>query len=374
MPRRREIPKRELPADPVYGSTLVSKFINTVMSDGKKSTAERILYKSFDIIKERTGDDPLKVFKKALDNVKPSLEVKARRVGGSNYQVPVEVNPNRRLSLSIRWLVSYARQRGDGPTHVGQVETLGELVELVAPARTEVDRADRRADLVGERSREAIGAPPEGERSREPGRGTRGQQIEELRDLGVDGRAPATVGPQPSTERETQPWLAPSVRERIGGGRRPMEPSQRPVVDRDAQTGSEAGHGRDHEGRDGRGDHCTSSSRRIHRNASPSRAKPSPIATMPAGVRSAPSISLRDVSHRNAKNPNGNTPRIVPDRRAWAVSARTSLAPARRSRNVSATSSSTEGRSPPLRRCSVRTPASRRASPVSTSAAHPSRA
>jgi small subunit ribosomal protein S7 len=116
MPRRREIPKRELAADPLYSSTLVSKFINTVMREGKRSTAERILYKSFDIIKERTGDDPLKVFKKALDNVKPSLEVKSRRVGGSNYQVPVEVNPNRRLSLSIRWLVTYARQRGDGKT------------------------------------------------------------------------------------------------------------------------------------------------------------------------------------------------------------------------------------------------------------------
>ena len=116
MPRRREIPKRELAADPLYNSTLVSKFINAVMRDGKRSTAERILYKSFDIIKERTGDDPLKVFKKALDNVKPSLEVKSRRVGGSNYQVPIEVNPNRRMSLSIRWLVGYADQRGDGKT------------------------------------------------------------------------------------------------------------------------------------------------------------------------------------------------------------------------------------------------------------------
>ena len=94
----------------------MSKFINCVMSDGKRSTAERILYKSFDIIKEKTGDDPLKVFKKAVDNVKPSLEVKSRRVGGSNYQVPVEVNPNRRLSLSIRWLVGYATSRGDGKT------------------------------------------------------------------------------------------------------------------------------------------------------------------------------------------------------------------------------------------------------------------
>ena len=116
MPRRREIPKRELVADPLYNSTLVSKFINTVMSDGKRSVAERILYESFDIIKDRTGDDPLKVFKKAVENVKPSLEVKSRRVGGSNYQVPVEVNPNRRLSLSIRWLVGFARQRGDGKT------------------------------------------------------------------------------------------------------------------------------------------------------------------------------------------------------------------------------------------------------------------
>jgi small subunit ribosomal protein S7 len=116
MPRRREIPKREPPPDPIYQSPLLTKFISTVMRDGKRSLAERILYDSFDIIKERTGDDPMKVFKKAIDNVKPSLEVKSRRVGGSNYQVPIEVNPNRRLSLSIRWLVGYARSRGDGKT------------------------------------------------------------------------------------------------------------------------------------------------------------------------------------------------------------------------------------------------------------------
>jgi small subunit ribosomal protein S7 len=116
MPRRREVPKREVPADPIYSSPLVTKFINTVMKEGKRSTAESILYRSFDIIREKTGDDPLKVFKKAVDNVKPSLEVKSRRVGGSNYQVPIEVNPNRRLSLSIRWLVAYARARGDGKT------------------------------------------------------------------------------------------------------------------------------------------------------------------------------------------------------------------------------------------------------------------
>ena len=116
MPRRREIAKREVPADPIYGSQLVTKFISTIMRGGKRSTAERIMYKALEIVKEKTQDDPLKAFKKAIDNAKPSLEVKSRRVGGSNYQVPVEVNPNRRLSLSIRWLVGYARSRGDGKT------------------------------------------------------------------------------------------------------------------------------------------------------------------------------------------------------------------------------------------------------------------
>ena len=116
MPRRRVIAKREVTPDPIYNSALLTKFINTVMRAGKRSTAEQILYRSLDIVKEKTGDDPLKVFKKAIDNVKPSLEVKSRRVGGSNYQVPIEVNPNRRLSLSIRWLVTYARSRGDGKT------------------------------------------------------------------------------------------------------------------------------------------------------------------------------------------------------------------------------------------------------------------
>ncbi|MGH9387347.1 MAG: 30S ribosomal protein S7 [Vicinamibacterales bacterium] len=116
MPRRRVIPRREPVGDALYDSPLVTKFISTIMTQGKRSTAERILYQSFDLIKERSGDDPLKVFKKAVDNVKPALEVKSRRVGGSNYQVPIEVNPNRRLSLSIRWLVGFARSRGDGKT------------------------------------------------------------------------------------------------------------------------------------------------------------------------------------------------------------------------------------------------------------------
>src|SRR4026209_1187420 len=102
MPRRREVPKRDIAADQLYQSPLVSKFINCVMSDGKRSTAERILYKSFDIIKEKTGDDPLKVFKKAVDNVKPSLEVKSRRVGGSNYQGPIQANPNGRAAVGTR--------------------------------------------------------------------------------------------------------------------------------------------------------------------------------------------------------------------------------------------------------------------------------
>jgi small subunit ribosomal protein S7 len=116
MPRRREIAKREVPLDPLYSSALVTKFISTLMRDGKRSTAEQIMYGSLASIQEKTGDDPLKEFKKAVENVKPALEVKSRRVGGSNYQVPVEVNPNRRLSLSIRWLVGFARSRGDGKT------------------------------------------------------------------------------------------------------------------------------------------------------------------------------------------------------------------------------------------------------------------
>ncbi len=116
MPRRREVPKREVPADPVYNSTLVTKFVRMIMKSGKRSVAEGIVYGSLDLIKDRTGDDPIKVFKKALDNTKPALEVKSRRVGGSNYQIPIEVSPNRRLSLSIRWLTSYARLRGDGKT------------------------------------------------------------------------------------------------------------------------------------------------------------------------------------------------------------------------------------------------------------------
>jgi small subunit ribosomal protein S7 len=113
MPRRREVPKREVLPDPVYGSQLVTKFVNVVMRQGKKSVAERILYDALETIRERTSDDPLKVFKRAIENVKPAVEVKSRRVGGSTYQVPVEVNPSRRLALSIRWVIQYAQARGE---------------------------------------------------------------------------------------------------------------------------------------------------------------------------------------------------------------------------------------------------------------------
>ena len=111
MPRRREIAKRDVPADPLYNSALVTKFINSMMYGGKRSTSQRIMYGALGVVQQKTGEDPLKVFKKAVDNVKPTLEVKSRRVGGSNYQVPVEVNPNRRTSLALRWLIGFARKR-----------------------------------------------------------------------------------------------------------------------------------------------------------------------------------------------------------------------------------------------------------------------
>jgi small subunit ribosomal protein S7 len=113
MSRRREIPKRKILPDPVHRDKLVAKFMNTLMLSGKKSTAEGILYGSFDIIKARFKEDPLEVFRKALDNVKPKLEVKSRRVGGATYQVPVEVRPERRVALGMRWLVMHARARGE---------------------------------------------------------------------------------------------------------------------------------------------------------------------------------------------------------------------------------------------------------------------
>jgi small subunit ribosomal protein S7 len=113
MPRRREVAKRVILPDPKYHDRLVAKFINGLMLDGKKSTAEQIVYGAFDLIKARTGDEPVEVFKKAIENVRPSVEVKSRRVGGSTYQVPVEVSSERRNALAIRWIVGYARGRGE---------------------------------------------------------------------------------------------------------------------------------------------------------------------------------------------------------------------------------------------------------------------
>jgi small subunit ribosomal protein S7 len=111
MPRKGFVPRREVTTDSVYGSDLVQKFINSMMWDGKRATAQRIFYGAMEQIGQKTNDDPLKTFKKAIENLKPVLEVKTRRVGGANYQVPVEVNPFRRQSLAIRWLLLYARTR-----------------------------------------------------------------------------------------------------------------------------------------------------------------------------------------------------------------------------------------------------------------------
>ncbi|NOZ95675.1 MAG: 30S ribosomal protein S7 [Acidobacteria bacterium] len=111
MPRRATVQKREILPDPVYNSQLVTRFINSVMRDGKKTIAESIFYGALELMEERTGDDPLKLFKRAVENTKPHVEVKSRRVGGSTYQVPVEVRAERQLSLAIRWLINYSRQR-----------------------------------------------------------------------------------------------------------------------------------------------------------------------------------------------------------------------------------------------------------------------
>ncbi len=111
MPRRREVPKRRVAPDPKYGDRQVAKFMNVLMKAGKKSAAERIAYGALEIISERTGDEPLRTFRRAMDNIRPRLEVKSRRVGGATYQVPLEVRPERGTALAMRWIVLYARQR-----------------------------------------------------------------------------------------------------------------------------------------------------------------------------------------------------------------------------------------------------------------------
>lgn len=113
MPRKGNVPKREVLPDPVYGSVVVAKLINSIMLDGKKGIAQKIVYDAFDQIKEITGEEPLEVFDKAMNNIMPVLEVKARRVGGANYQVPMEVRPERRQTLGLRWLTMYTRARGE---------------------------------------------------------------------------------------------------------------------------------------------------------------------------------------------------------------------------------------------------------------------
>ena len=120
MPRKCNVPKRDVFPVPVYGSKVVTKLINNLMIDGKKGKAQKIVYDAFDIIAEKTGEEALEVFNKAMDNIMPVLEVKARRVGGANYQVPIEVRPDRRQTLGLRWLVTYTRARGEK----GMVEKL----------------------------------------------------------------------------------------------------------------------------------------------------------------------------------------------------------------------------------------------------------
>ncbi len=113
MPRRGNVPKREILPDPMYNSILVTRLVNSIMLDGKKGVAQKIVYGAFDIVKEKTDKEPLEVFNTAMDNIMPSLEVKARRVGGATYQVPMDVRPARRQTLGLRWLTSYARARSE---------------------------------------------------------------------------------------------------------------------------------------------------------------------------------------------------------------------------------------------------------------------
>jgi small subunit ribosomal protein S7 len=140
MSRRQSAVKREVPADPQYGSTTVSKFINSLMVDGKKSTSERIFYESMRLVEEKTGQPAMNVFKQALNNVKPVLEVKSRRVGGATYQVPVEVRPERRNALAMKWIALYARQRGDK----NMAERLAN--ELISASRNEGNAIKKKED------------------------------------------------------------------------------------------------------------------------------------------------------------------------------------------------------------------------------------
>ncbi len=128
MPRRGNIPKRDVLQDPLYNSKLVTRLINNIMVDGKRGVAQKIVYRAFDIVREKTGREPLEVFEKAMENIMPSLEIKARRVGGATYQVPIEVRADRRQTLGLRWLTLYSRQRSERT----MVERLaGEIIDAL---------------------------------------------------------------------------------------------------------------------------------------------------------------------------------------------------------------------------------------------------
>jgi small subunit ribosomal protein S7 len=146
MPRRREIPKREILADPKYASQDISKFINVLMTGGKKSVAERIIYGALDQIKKKSAKDPLEVFNQALTNVKPMVEVKSRRVGGANYQVPVEVRPVRRMALAMRWVRDAARGRGEKSMQARLASELAEAAEGRGGAMKKREEVHRMAE------------------------------------------------------------------------------------------------------------------------------------------------------------------------------------------------------------------------------------
>jgi small subunit ribosomal protein S7 len=146
MPRRREIPKREILADPKFGSVDVAKFVNVLMTRGKKSTAERIIYGALEMIKSKSGKDPVEVFTQAVQNVKPVVEVKSRRVGGANYQVPVEVRPTRRAALSMRWIREAAQKRGEKSMMARLAGELAEAAEGRGGAMKKREEVHRMAE------------------------------------------------------------------------------------------------------------------------------------------------------------------------------------------------------------------------------------
>lgn len=139
MSRRRVAAKREILPDPIYNSKLVSKFINSLMIHGKKSVAESLCYGSFDVIKGKTGNDPLKVFKTAMDNVKPAIEVKSRRVGGATYQVPVDIRPQRRVALAFRWIIGFSQKRGE---RTMKEKLAGELMDAANNAGSSIKKKE----------------------------------------------------------------------------------------------------------------------------------------------------------------------------------------------------------------------------------------